>query len=67
MARANRHLRKGAFCDDRYHATAVATDDHLAQCLIYIDLNMVRAGVVNDPGDWPDPDYHVSADRAVVA
>jgi putative transposase len=49
--------RKGAFWEDRYHATAVATDDHLVQCLIYIDLNMVRAGVVNHPGDWPESGY----------
>jgi REP element-mobilizing transposase RayT len=39
-----RKKRKGAFWDDRYHATAVQTDSHLNQCLVYIDLNMVRAG-----------------------
>jgi putative transposase len=49
--------RKGAFWEDRYHATAVATDEHLVQCLVYIDLNMVRAGVVGHPGDWPDSGY----------
>ena len=52
-----RKARKGAFWEDRYHATAVATDDHLIQCLIYIDLNMVRAGAVNLPGDWPESGY----------
>ena len=49
--------RKGAFWEDRYHATAVATDDHLRECLLYIDLNMVRAGVVNHPGDWHESGY----------
>jgi putative transposase len=49
--------RKGAFWEDRYHATAVATDEHLVQCLVYIDLNMVRAGVVSHPEDWPDSGY----------
>lgn len=49
--------RKGAFWEDRYHATAVATDEHLVQCLIYIDLNMVRAGVVNHPGDWHESGF----------
>jgi hypothetical protein len=44
--------RKGAYWQDRYHATAVATDDHLIQCMVYIDLNMVRAGVVKHPKDW---------------
>ena len=44
--------RKGAYWEDRYHATAVETDQHLVQCLIYIDLNMVRAGVVEHPSEW---------------
>lgn len=52
-----RKKRKGAFWEDRYHATAVATDEHLVQCLVYIDLNMVRAGGVNHPRDWPESGY----------
>ncbi len=47
-----RKKRKGAFWDDRYHATAVEASDHLAKCLVYIDLNMVRAGVVQHPSEW---------------
>ncbi len=39
-----RKLRQGAFWEDRYHATAVDRDEHLQRCLVYIDLNMVRAG-----------------------
>jgi Transposase IS200 like len=39
-----RRNRKGAFWEDRYHATAVETNEHLIQCLVYMDLNMVRAG-----------------------
>jgi len=44
--------RQGAFWEDRYHATAVETNDHLARCIVYIDLNMVRAGVVAHPSEW---------------
>jgi len=44
--------RNGAYWEDRYHATAVDTDKHLMQCLVYIDLNMVRAGVVAHPFEW---------------
>ena len=44
--------RKGAYWEDRYHATAVDSDAYLARCMVYIDLNMVRAGVVKHPGDW---------------
>ena len=39
-------MRKGAFWEDRHHATAVESGNHLLQCLVYIDLNMVRAWVV---------------------
>ena len=49
--------RKGAYWEDRYHATAVETDEHLFTCLVYIDLNMVRAGVVRHPADWPHGGY----------
>ncbi|NOZ09521.1 MAG: transposase [Gammaproteobacteria bacterium] len=52
-----RKLRQGAFWEDRYHATAVETDAHLARCLVYIDLNMVRAGVVRHPAHWCDSGY----------
>jgi putative transposase len=52
-----RKKRKGAFWEDRYHATAVETGEHLIQCLLYIDLNMVRAGVVSRPEEWPHCGY----------
>lgn len=47
-----RKKRKGAFWQDRYHATAVETGEHLRQCIVYIDLNMVRTGTVNHPSQW---------------
>jgi len=50
--------RKGAFWEDRYHATAVSFDDHLFKCMVYIDMNMVRAGVVNHPREWPFSGYN---------
>ena len=47
-----RKRRKGAFWEDRYHATAVESNEHLIQCMVYIDLNMVRAGVAAHPSEW---------------
>ena len=47
-----RRNRKGAYWEDRYHATVVESGDHLARCMVYIDTNMVRAGVVNHPSQW---------------
>jgi putative transposase len=46
-----RKKRKGAFWQDRYHATAIESGEHLWRCLVYVDLNMVRAGVVNHPSE----------------
>jgi putative transposase len=45
----HRKRRQGAFWEDRYHATVIEIDEYLNRCLVYIDLNMVRAGVVNHP------------------
>src|SRR3989339_1449785 len=54
----HRKKRKGAFWEDRYQATAIETGEHLLGCLIYVDLNMVRAGVVSHPGQWPHGGYN---------
>lgn len=53
-----RKKRKGAFWEDRYHATAVDTGEHLFRCLVYVDMNMVRAGVAKHPHDWATGGYH---------
>jgi putative transposase len=52
-----RKNRQGAFWEDRYHATAVQTNQHLEQCMTYIDLNMVRAGAVTTPDIWDVSGY----------
>ena len=49
--------KRGAFWEDRYHATAIEIDEHLHRCVVYIDLNMVRAGVVNHPGQWNESGF----------
>jgi len=52
-----RKMRHGAFWEDRYHATAIDSDEHLHRCLVYIDLNMVRAGAVKHPSEWAHCGY----------
>lgn len=47
-----RKNRTGAFWEDRYHATAIESGEHLFRCMVYIDLNMVRAGVIKHPSEW---------------
>jgi hypothetical protein len=49
--------QQGAFWEDRYHATAIQADEHLHRCLVYIDLNMIRAGVVNHPEKWKESGF----------
>ena len=53
-----RRKRKGAFWEDRYHATAIETGEHLLRCILYVDLNIVRVGVVSHPEQWPHGGYN---------
>ena len=53
-----RKNRNGAFWEDRYHATAVQTNEHLIKCITYIDLNMVRTGVSKHPQEWIHSGYN---------
>lgn len=47
-----RKRRRGAFWNERYHSTLIEDGAHFWNCMRYIDLNMVRAGVVRHPVDW---------------
>jgi putative transposase len=42
-------LRKGAFWEDRYYATAVQTGEHLARCFLYDD-NISRLRIMRETG-----------------
>lgn len=53
-----RKNRKGACWEDRYHATAIESGDHLARCMVYIDTNMFRAGVADHPSKWSFSGYN---------
>lgn len=52
-----RKARRGAFWEDRYHVTAIKDDEHLHRCVVYIDLNMVHAGVERHPAAWAHGGY----------
>ena len=47
-----RKKRSGGFWEGRYHSTMIEEGQHLWHCMVYIELNMVRAGVVRHPGEW---------------
>ncbi len=44
--------KSGSFWSGRFHSTLIQDGKHLGECLFYIDLNMVRAGVVRHPMEW---------------
>ena len=45
--------RSGTLWEGRYRSTLIQTDRYLLACMTYIDLNPVRAGLVQDPRDYP--------------
>ena len=48
-----RKTRTGSYWGERFHCTMIENNEHLWNCLRYIDLNMVRARVVAHPDSWP--------------
>ena len=48
-----RHGRSGTLWEGRYRSTLIESERYLLACMVYIDLNPVRAGMVAQPGDWP--------------
>jgi putative transposase len=48
-----RKRRSGAYWEGRYHATMIEGGVHLWNCMVYVDLNMVRVGAVGHPCEWP--------------
>ena len=56
-----RHNRRVCFWGDRFKSVVVENGETLVNCLAYIDLNPVRAGLVDRPEDyrWSSVGYHV--------
>jgi putative transposase len=48
-----RQGRTGTLWEGRYKSTLIQAERYLLACMVYIDLNPVRAGMVADPGDYP--------------
>ena len=47
-----RKHRAGSMWQHPYHCTIVEDGQHLLNCLVYINLNMVRVGMVGHPREW---------------
>jgi putative transposase len=48
-----RHGRSGTLWEGRYKSTLIQAERYLLACMVYIDLNPVRAGLVADPAEYP--------------
>lgn len=49
----DRHGRTGTLWEGRYRSTVIETERYLLACMVYIDLNPVRAGLVAQANDFP--------------
>jgi hypothetical protein len=60
-----RHNRRGYFWGDRFKSVLVDKGETLINCLAYIDLNPLRAGLVDRPEDyrWNSLGYHVQTNN----
>jgi putative transposase len=56
-----RHNRRGYFWGDRFKSVIVDRGETLVNCLAYIDLNPLRAGIVKKPEEyrWSSIGYHM--------
>ncbi len=52
------HGRTGTLWEGRYKSTVIQTDRYLLACMVYIDLNPVRAGLVTHAADYLWSSYH---------
>ena len=60
-----RHHRRGYFWGDRFKSVIVEKGETLINCLAYIDLNPLRAGIVDRPEEyrWNSLGYHVQTNN----
>lgn len=48
-----RHGRTGTLWEGRYRSTLLQTERYFLACMVYVDLNPVRAGMVMQAADYP--------------
>ena len=63
------HERKGRFWGDRFKSTLLEDEKAVMDCLLYIELNPVRAGIVERPEDYEGSSVflrEIGADRWLI-
>ncbi len=56
-----KYARTGTLFDGRFKSSLVQEDSYLLNCIRYIELNPVRAGMTRDPGDYRWSSYRCHA------
>jgi putative transposase len=56
-----RHRRTGTLWEGRFRSCLVEQERYFLICHRYIELNPVRAGMVNDPGSYPWSSFRINA------
>jgi putative transposase len=59
-----RHERRGHLFCARFYSKRIESDEHLVSTIVYVALNPVRAGMVDEPGHWPWSSYASTVGRA---
>lgn len=64
------YQRTGTLWEGRYRTTLIDSENYLFTCYRYIELNPVRANMVNHPGEYRWSSYHANAlgryDRLII-
>jgi REP element-mobilizing transposase RayT len=60
-----RHATVGHIFQGRFKAILVDTDSYLLEVCRYVELNPVRAALVQSPGDWPWSSYRAHTGQAL--
>ena len=55
------YRRTGTLWEGRYKSTLIQSERYLLTCMRYIELNPVRASMVEHPGDYPWSSYRANA------
>jgi putative transposase len=57
----NTYKRTGTLWEGRYKSSLIDSDNYLLTCMRYIELNPIRATLVEHPGDYKWSSYHANA------
>lgn len=59
------YKRTGTLWEGRYKATVIDSDQYLLTCMRYIELNPVRAGMIEQPSAYPWSSYAANAEGKI--